>query len=206
MSQVNLLPPEIQNRELVRRRTTMILLACIGVIALILAFYLLQNQRLSSVNADIETQDATNAGIQAQINDLSEFATLQAQAQESESRLAAAWQGEVSFSGLLMDVSHVIPSDMALSALAFQLTPAATGATTPATGTTTFVGTGTATGTAASAQTVATWLERLGSVKGWENPWVSNGTLGENGSTYTINSTVDLSDAVVTPRGKAGAP
>lgn len=206
MSQVNLLPPEIQNRELVRRRTTMILLACIGVIALILAFYLLQSQRLSSVNADIETQDATNAGIQAQINDLSEFATLQAQAQESESLLASAWQGEVSFSGLLMDVSHVIPSDMALSALTFQLTPADTGATAPATGTTTFVGTGTATGTAASAQTVATWLERLGSVKGWENPWVSNGTLGENGTTYTINSTVDLSDAVVTPRGRGVAP
>ena len=206
MSQVNLLPPEIQNRELVRRRTTMILLACIGVIALILAFYLLQSQRLSSVNADIEAQDATNAGIQAQINDLSEFATLQAQAQESESLLASAWQGEVSFSGLLMDVSHVIPSDMALSALTFQLTPADTGATAPATGTTTFVGTGTATGTAASAQTVATWLERLGSVKGWENPWVSNGTLGENGTTYTINSTVDLSDAVVTPRGRGVAP
>ncbi len=184
MSQVNLLPPDILERQSQRRRTYLAIAAAAVVIALILAFYLLQVSRLSSVNDEIAAQETTNQGIQGQINDLADFATLQSSAQAAQQELNAAWSGEVSFSGLLMDVSRVIPSDMALDSLAFQLTPADTSGGTATTGVVPFVGTMAASGNAASVQTVASWLTRLESVKGWENPWVSNGALQDNGFSY----------------------
>lgn len=203
MSQVNLLPPDILERQSQRRRTYLAIAAGLGLILLVAAFYVYQGTRLAKVNDDIAAAELTNQGIQAQINDLADFATLQASAQESQQELEAAWSGEVSFSGLLMDVSRVIPSDMVLDSLTFQLTPADTSGATATTTTVAFVGNMAASGKAASVNTISTWLERLESVKGWENPWVSNGALQEDGFSYTVSSTVDLSDAVVTPRGQA---
>ena len=205
MSQVNLLPPDILERQGQRRRTYLAIAAAVGLIVLILAFYLLQVARLGKVDDQIAAQEITNQGIQGQINDLADFATLQATAQESQQELNAAWSGEVSFSGLLMDISRVIPSDMVLASLSFQLTPADTSGGTATTPVVAFVGDMAASGDAASVQTIATWLTRLESVKGWENPWVSNGALQDNGFSYTISSTADLSDAVVTPRGQAAS-
>lgn len=205
MSQVNLLPPDILERQSQRRRTYLAIAAALGVLVLILVFYFLQVARLGNVNDEVAAQEVTNQAIQGQINDLADFATLQAAAQESQQELDAAWSGEVSFSGLLMDISRVIPSDMVLDTLSFQLTPADTSGGTTTTTTVPFVGNMAAGGDAASVQTIAAWLTRLESVKGWENPWVSNGALQENGFSYSISSTADLSDAVVTPRGQAAS-
>lgn len=206
MSQVNLLPPEILQRQQQRRKTMSVVAAGGAVLVLILAFFLVQNGRLSSVNDQVAAQDAKNQSIQTQIDGLADAATLQAQAQAAQSELDAAWAGEVSFSGLLMDVSRVIPSDMVLTNLTFTLTVAGAGTPAPTTGGTAFVGSMSASGTGASAQSVSTWLTRLGSVKGWENPWVSSGSLQEDETSYQFTSTVDLSSDVVTPRGQGKAP
>jgi Tfp pilus assembly protein PilN len=203
MSQVNLLPPEILERQSQRRRTYLVGAGALAVLVLIFGFYLYQASRLAKVDDEIAAQEVTNQGIQGQINDLADFATLQASAQASQQELNAAWSGEVSFSGLLMDISRVIPSDMVLDALSFQLTPADTSGGTATTANVAFVGNMAAGGDAASVETIANWLIRLESVKGWENPWVSNGALQENGFSYAISSTADLSDEVVTPRGHA---
>ena len=101
-----------------------------------------------------------------------------------------------------MDVSRVIPSDMDLDTLTLQLKAPAAGVTTTTTGPTVFVGTLSASGTAASVQSIATWLTRLEQVEGWVNPWTSNATLSADGTSYTFSSTVDLTDGVVTDRGK----
>ena len=205
MSQVNLLPPDILERQNQRRQTYMVAGGAAAVLLLIFGFYLLQATKLGKVNDEIAAHEVTNQGIQGQISGLADFATLQGSAQASQQELNNAWAGEVSFSGLLMDISNAIPIDMALDSLSFQLTPADTSGGTTTTPLVSFVGNMAAGGKAASVQSVASWLQRLESVKGWENPWVSNGALQPDGFSYAISSTADLSDAVVTARGQAAS-
>ena len=117
VSQVNLLPPELlaaaapapphdHDRDL----------GGVAVLAVLL-FYFVQTTRLGGVEDEIAAQEATNASVTAQIAGLQEFATLQATAQAKEDLLASAYANEISFSGLLMDVSRVIPSDAYLDSM-----------------------------------------------------------------------------------------
>ena len=46
MSQVNLLPPELRQRQQVRRQTTAVALAGVAALVLIVLFYLFQGVRL----------------------------------------------------------------------------------------------------------------------------------------------------------------
>ena len=206
MSQVNLLPPEILERQALRRRTTMI--AALGGVAIlaVLLFYFLQTTRLSGVEDDIAAQEATNAAITSQIAGLQEFATLQATAQAKENLLASAYANEISFSGLLMDMSRVIPSDAYLDTFAISTTTPdqASAAVTEPTTTElpTFVGTIQTGGKGLTVETLSTYLARLESVKGWVNPWLNALTKETDANAYAFTAGVDLTDEVITPRGK----
>ncbi|HVD68304.1 MAG TPA: hypothetical protein VNF25_06395, partial [Actinomycetota bacterium] len=135
MSQVNLLPPDILQGQRYRRLTLTVLAAGALILALIIIFFLLQVGRLGSVNGDIEAKQQTNAQLQSQIDSLQKYDDLQVQAQQAQSQLDAAYAGEVSFSGMLMDLSRVIPSDAYLSTFSATITgpPPATGGTTTTT-------------------------------------------------------------------------
>jgi Tfp pilus assembly protein PilN len=206
VSQVNLLPPDILQAQRYRRTTTLV--AAAGIVAILLAFgfYLLQAGRLGGVNDDIRAQEATNASIQSSIAEKQKFADLQAKAQSKQELLNAAYAGEVSFSALLMDFSRVIPSDAYVDTLTLQIADAAT--TDPAVvegGTTGLIGTIAGGGQAVSIDTLSVFLTRLEQVKGWVNPWMSTVSRSSdvNGFDYTVS--VDLTDEVVTERGKGGA-
>lgn len=198
MSQVNLLPPEILQRQKVQRLSFLVIGAAAAAIVLIFLFYLFQVNRLSSVDAAIGRQNLTNAAIQSRIANLQQYATLQLEAQRKQEELNQAYAYEVSFSQMLQDVSRVIPTDEYLTSLSFQVTPP----TGPTAGSQ-FVGNMTAGGNAASVQTISSWLNRLGTVKGWENPWVTTITKATN--QYAFSSGVDLSQAVLTARGQKAA-
>jgi Tfp pilus assembly protein PilN len=203
VSQVNLLPPDIKAGQRVRRVTLAVLAAGALVLALVFAFYLLQAQSLSSVNDDIEAQRNTNQGFEKEISDLQKFEDLQARAQQQQALLNTAYANEIAFSGLLMDLSRVIPSDAYLAS--FDITTAAPAA--PAAGATTtptFVGTVSASGTAASFQTLSRWLTSLEQIHGWANPWMPNITQsGTVQGAWDFSTSVDLTQEVLTARGAA---
>lgn len=208
MSQVNLLPPELLERQKTRRLTSLIALGGGLLVLLLLGFWFLQTQRLSDVNEQIAAQNAVNAGLQAQIGDLSEYQALQEEAAQKEALLTEAYAGEVSFSGLLMDMSRVIPSDAYLTGLNIVLsTTTGTAETAPAEGTATsgLIGTISSEGQAAGIESLASWLTRLESVQGWVNPWMTSITETLPGSRlYTFSSGVDLSSDALTVRGQEG--
>jgi len=204
VSQVNLLPPELRARQQTRRQATLIAGTGAAVVVLLVAFWFLQGQKLSGVNDDIAAQNLTNSGIQTQIDELQNFQQLQAQAAAQQALLTKAFAGEVSFSQMLMDLSRTIPSDAYLDSFNASLAAPVAGAvaTTP---TTTFVGSFTASGAADGFESLASWLTRLESVKGWVNPWFSSATeTGPNTGLYTFSSGVDLSDDSLTARGREG--
>ena len=199
MSQVNLLPPEILQRQARQRLAYLIAAGGAVLIVLILGFYVMQAGRLSGVHGDEARQQRSNAAIQTQIGQLQQFATLQQRAQEKERLLGSAFAYEASFSSMLEDVSRVIPSDAYLTTLSLQITPPQPGAQAA----TSFVGTLTAGGQAASVQSLSSWLTRLESVKGWENPWFTSITKA-NG-VYSFSGGADLSKDVLTGRGRKAA-
>jgi Tfp pilus assembly protein PilN len=201
MSQVNLLPPDILQGQRYRRLTLTVLAAGALIVALIIIFFLVQVGRLGSVNDDIEAKQTTNAQLQSQIDSLQKYDDLQVQAQQAQSQLDAAYAGEVSFSGMLMDLSRVIPSDAYLNTFSATITgpPPATGGTT----TTPLIGTMTTGGEAIGFDSLSIWLTRLELVKGWVNPWmpsIAADTTVPNA--YTFTTSVDLTQDVETPRGR----
>jgi Tfp pilus assembly protein PilN len=197
MSQVNLLPPEIQAAQRQRRLAGVVALAGVGVIGLILVFYVLQVGKLSGVRSDIEQQQQTNQGLQRDIDALREFEDLRARAQAKQELLDSVFADEISFSGLLMDVSRVIPSTAALTALS-----AAIQEPTPTTGgTTLLLGRIDVSGLALDYDSIASWLIRTERVRGWVNPWVTS-IADVEGGPITYSSGVDLTAAAVTPRGQ----
>ena len=206
MSQVNLLPPEIRQRAQTRRVTMMVIGAGVVVLVLIAFFFVVQSASLSRVNEDIDAQERKNAGLQSEINGLQEFAALQTEAQAKSALLTTAFANEVSFSGLLLDLSRVIPSDAYLTTFSAQVAPpAATDPTVaaPVATTTPLIGTMTAAGEASGADSLASWITRLESVKGWVNPWITTITESVPASDrFTFNSGTDLTSDVLTDRAR----
>lgn len=197
MSQVNLLPPDILAAQRQRRLAGVVALAGIGVIGLILVFYVIQLGNLSGVRSDIEAQQQSNQSLQTEIDSLREFEELRARAQAKQELLDSVFANEVSFSGLLMDVSRVIPSTAAFTSMS-----SSTQVPTPTVGgTTLLLGRIDIGGLALDYDTIASWLTRLERVRGWVNPWVTSiADVADGPLTYT--SGVDLTTAVVTPRGR----
>jgi Tfp pilus assembly protein PilN len=197
MSQVNLLPPEILAAHRQRQLAGVVVLAGVGVIGLILVFYVIQLSTLSGVRSDIETAEDSNRSLESEIAALREFEALRARAQAKQELLDSVFANEISFAGLLMDISRVIPGDAALTALS-----AASQAPTPTTGgPTLLMGRIDVTGLALDYDTLASWLMRLERVRGWVNPWVTSIADPETGP-ITYTSGVDLTAAALTQRGR----
>jgi Tfp pilus assembly protein PilN len=198
MSQVNLLPPDILAAQRQRRLAGVVALAGVGVIALILVFWVLQVGNLSGVRDEIERQEETNRALQERIAQLQRFEELQARAQAKQGLVNQVFVNEISFSGLLMDVSRVIPSTAALTSLNASREPVPAPATG---GTTLLLGRIDVAGLSLDYDTIASWLIRLERVRGWVNPWVTSIVDPESGP-ITYTSGVDLSQAAVTARGR----
>jgi Tfp pilus assembly protein PilN len=208
VSRVNLLPPEIRERQKVRQRTVLAGIIGAAVVLLILAFYFLQTFNLARVNDDLEAQEQRNGQLQAQIGQLQQFGDLQQELKEKKDLEAAVFKNEVAWSGVLMDISRVIPSEMVLDSLSSQLSvgqegdEAVAAPTTPGAAPGELVGQLSFGGQAVGIDTVTGWLSRLGQVQGWANPYTTGITqTGPRTRRYTFTTTVDLTKDVFTERG-----
>ncbi|MGH2737176.1 MAG: PilN domain-containing protein [Actinomycetota bacterium] len=217
---INLLPPEIYERQRVRRRTAAVIVVGLIVLAALGAFYFLQILRLNEVEDDITAQEAENAQLRAQIGELQEIDALQQEIEATRTVLNTLLADRVLWSGVLRDVSLVIPGQAWLSGLNGQVGAPGTAGTTATTTTTTttttpgqaaqpgaLVGQISFDGFAFTHRDVALWLSRLEDVRGFLNPWLSNSTKTDIGTQEAVqfNSSVDLSEqALARRRGGQG--
>jgi Tfp pilus assembly protein PilN len=211
VSQVNLLPSELRERQAIRRTTSLVVAAGLAVLALIGIFYFFQVQRLSQVQSDLEAQQSRNAQLETQIFSLQEFADLQAELASKEALVGEIFVNEVSWSSALLDVSRVIPDASYLTNLTGQITPTVVGevATAPTGGTpeTTLIGNMTFAGVANQTETIATWITRLEEVQGWVNAWVNSAQEDAPFSRiYTFSNGLDLTQEAATARGQGVTP
>jgi Tfp pilus assembly protein PilN len=211
VSQVNLLPPELRERQAIRRTTSLVVAAGLAVLALIGIFYFFQVQRLSQTQSDLEAQQSRNAQLESQIASLQQFADLQAELAQKEALVGEIFVNEVSWSSALLDVSRVIPDASYLTNLTGQITPTIAGevATEPTGGTpeTTLIGNMTFAGVANQTETIATWITRLEEVQGWVNAWVNSAQEDAPFSRiYTFSNGLDLTQEAATARGQGVTP
>jgi Tfp pilus assembly protein PilN len=227
MTQVNLLPGDVKERQLTRRLTAAAILAVGAVVALLFVVFVLEAAKVSDANHRLQAQVATNSDLQSRIDELQPVADLKAQVAAREALTAAATDGEVLWSGVLRDISMVIPDKVWLSGMdgtlntpvqAAPVAPAAptTPGATPSPGSTpspaapvapvgpALVGTIQFQGFAEDHPSVAQWLTRLERVTGWANPWISIATEFELNGENTIEWTgsLDLTNEA-TARGGA---
>jgi Tfp pilus assembly protein PilN len=145
------------------------------------------------------------------VNELQQFETLRSQLQEKEQLLTAALADTVSWSGVLHDLSLVIPDRVWLTNFTGSLTaptagavPAPVGPTGPTTPGSTLVGNIQFQGSSLDTEDVALWLTRLEQVKGWVNAWLTQAGKAVVGSTtvFQFTSSVDLTAKATTPGGQ----
>lgn len=199
MTQVNLLPREVKQRQTVRRRTGMVAALGALVVGVILVFWFLQGVRLNDIQGQLDAQNAVNADLQEQVNGLQQYADLKANLDQRKALLTSALANTVHWSQILNDVSDVQPNSMWLSSLTGTVnSPAATipvpGAPVTPTPGGGLIGSIQFQGNALDTNTIAEWLTVLDGEKGWVNPWMGNATLGDVNGTpvWQFSSSVDL--------------
>lgn len=200
---INLLPPELLQRRRARRRTIAVVLVGVLVLVGLGGFYLLQQVRLQNVQEDLEVQQATNAQLQQRIDELRRFDELRQELEAREALLANLLANEVFWSGVLRDISLVIPGETWLTSLSGAIAePAATTAPGTLTG---LVGQMTFSGFGFTHRSVALLLTRFEDVRGFVNPWLSNSqkTLIGTRGVVQFTSSVDLSDDALARRQQA---
>ncbi|MDP8956781.1 MAG: PilN domain-containing protein [Actinomycetota bacterium] len=206
MTQVNLLPLEVQQRRRTRRHTTMVTSAVAGVVGFLILIFILQSARLAAANRQLEEQTAANGRLQTEINGLTRFEQLKQAVTEKEGLLASVLRGEILWSGVLRDISLVIPRDMWLTSLTGQMQVSSTSSSVSAPAGAPagegLVGTIQFQGQAFAHTTVADWLTRLESVEGWLNPWISTSSRAGQGTQVSFSSSVDLSVAATRDGGQ----
>jgi Tfp pilus assembly protein PilN len=199
---INLLPPEVLERQRTRRRTVMVFGAGLLVLVVLAGFYLVQVFTLQGVEDDIQTQQDINAQLEAEIASLQDIAALEQEIERTRTVLSGLLVDRVLWSGILRDISLVIPGEVWLSGLSAQLGVTATDETgAPVAGG--VVGQISFNGFAFDHRDVALWLSRLEDVRGFVNPWLSSSSKTAVGTqdAVTFTSSVDLSEQAVARRG-----
>jgi Tfp pilus assembly protein PilN len=210
VSQVNLLPPELRQRQATRRLTSIIVAVGLAVLGIIGVFYFLQAQKVADVQSELEAQQARNDELSTQIQGLQEFQALQVELASKEALVASLYVNEVSWSTALLDISRVIPDASYLTSLTGTITPTAAPegeeAATDGTPETTLIGNMTFAGVADGTTTIADWLTRLETVQGWVNAWASSAQEQQAFSQiYTFANGIDLTQEAATERGQGVA-
>jgi len=203
---INLLPPEIKERQRARQRVVVVFLVGLIVLGALGLFYFLQIVRLGQVERDLAEQQATNGALQQDIGELRQFDELEQEVQTNVTLLTDLLQDEVLWSGVLRDISLVIPGTTWLTNLTGTSTAAVEGEAGASGTPTGLAGQITLGGMAFDHRSVALWLTRLEDVSGFANPWLSSSTktlIGER-EVVQFASSVDLSADVLS--GFGGSP
>jgi Tfp pilus assembly protein PilN len=198
MTAINLLPPEVRYRQRTKRQTALVVIAGAAVVGALVFLWVLQGMHLSQVDQQVAEQKQTNTQLQVQIDQLHHFAEIKSQLDQRRTLLKQTLSGTVEWSGVLHDVSLVMPERMWLNTMTGQLTAATPGAVpataTPAGPPTGLVGTLQFDGDALDKETIALWLTKVETVRGWVNAWLGQAQETKLGTSQVVgfSSSVDL--------------
>ncbi len=227
---IDLLPRQLVEQRVVRRQRTGIGAGFLVLLALLGIWYVLEAQRLHDAQAEADREQATAASLRTQRAQLQPLADLEAQIAAAEQLRASVYRHEIRFSGVMRDISAIVPDDVWLTSMAVAFTDGANPSLTATATTTTTPNGGAATGTTpgspgagspvASITFAGAGLQHVdvggflralarGPKKDGQpvylNPYFTSSQKADaNGqTTVTFNATVDLSTAAYSGRYQA---
>ena|SRR5918993_2027713 len=115
---IDLLPRQLVEQRLVRRQRSgigagfLVLLAALGI------WYVLETQELNDAQAAADQERATATNLRAQRAQLQPLADLEAQIAAAEQLRATVYRNEIRFSGVMRDISAIVPEDVWLTSMA----------------------------------------------------------------------------------------
>jgi hypothetical protein len=226
LPRVNLLPKEIKEQRLVRRQRGGIVIAFVLLLTLLGLWYVRESQKLTEARQGADRERAVAAGLRTRKAELQPYAALGSQIAASEQLRAKVYAREIRFSGILQDISAIIPGDVWLTQMSVALketgaqggaganaaaaatafTPGSPGAGSPV-ASITFTGAGLGHVDVGSfVRALAAGPKKRGS-RVYLNPYFTASQKGaeEGGeTTVTFSATVDLSQAAFSGRFQAG--
>lgn len=127
---IDLLPRQLVEQRLVRRQRTGIGAGFLVLLAVLGIWYVLETRQLSDAQAEADEEQATATGLRAQRAHLQPLADLEAQIAAAEQLRASVYRNEIRFSGVMRDISAIVPEDVWLTSMAVAFNEAGTAATT----------------------------------------------------------------------------
>jgi len=127
LPRVNLLPKEIKERRLVQRQRGGIAVAFVLLLALLGLWYVRESQKLTEARQEADRERAVADGLRGRKAALQPYAALESQIAAAEQLRAKVYAREIRFSGILQDISAIIPGDVWLTQMSVALKETAEG-------------------------------------------------------------------------------
>jgi len=204
LPRVNLLPPEIAEKAAFRRVQMALGGVAAGAVAVVGVLYMSATHSVSSANEELASAKSQTVKLQADVNKFRDVTAIYNAADAAQAQLVQAMADEVRYSQMLNDVSLSIPSNVWITELVFTQTApkAAPAASTRVPTAVPPLGTLTVSGTAFAHDDVAAWLDALGGLKTYSNPYFSQATEKLIGTRKVVefSSTAELTNKALSGR------
>lgn len=181
VTRINLLPPEIRQRDKRERLVVYMFLSLIVIAALMLAVKFQRDLKISEAKAELEQVRSEAAGIERSIAQLKEYEDREKELARLEGVVNSAMAGSISWSKVMTDISMVIPNDVVLKQASFTKDGITFSAEAiPMEGQT------------AGHKPVAKWLINISKVPSFKYVWLSSSNKDQRGK-LTFDTTVRFS-------------
>jgi Tfp pilus assembly protein PilN len=205
LPQINLLPPEIAERQQFRKVQTRLGVGVGIVTVAVLGAYVLSGGQVSDAARGLEQARVEGATLQSSQAAYAEAPQVEAQLAQESALLAQALGQDVRWSQYLRDVAVLTPKDVWLTDVSVaQAEPLAADATGATTSVDSPIATITFTGKALSQNSVAGWLDALATEPGFTDATFTNSTLAQDAELgrpiVTFSSTVSVTSEALSHR------
>jgi Tfp pilus assembly protein PilN len=117
MRRIDLLPAVYEQRRRERRNLLLVILAGILVFLLLVGWFVVLGFQVNNAESDLAERQARNTVLQQQINELQQFADLEAEVLNKRAALQTVMAGDLDWPVLLTEIAMVIPDDVWLVSL-----------------------------------------------------------------------------------------
>ena len=213
MRRIDLLPAVYEERRRQKRNLALVIIAGLVVVLLLIGWWFYLGMQISDAEDDLAQVQATNASLQAQIDELQRFAELDAEVQSKRTALQTVFAGDVDWPAILTEIAMVVPGEVWLTN--FTASAGSTEGAAP-------VGTESAairidpkepfgriqfTGQSVTMRGVATWMLRLEGVREFFAVYLNNASATRDPAgtstepqIVTFDNTLELSDKAASGR------
>ena len=212
MRRIDLLPSVYAERRRDRRNLALVIVAGLLVVALLIGWWFWLGLQISDVEDELAQLQATNASLQAQIDELQRFADLDAEVQAKRLALQTVFAGDVDWPAILTEIAMVVPGEVWLTSLTASAgstegaAPVATEAAAVRIDPKEPFGRIQFSGSSLSMRGVATWMLRLEGVREFFAVYLNDATasrdplLGIVTPFVAFDNTLELSDRAASGR------